>query len=65
MILYNQYQMTAGIESNATYPPRKPPIGFRVPRMYDDAGGAEETAGGDTCLGVVTVVFVRDTSREG
>ena len=46
------------------YPPRNPPIGFLVPRMFDEGdggggGGAATIAGELTCFGVVTVVFVR------
>jgi hypothetical protein len=48
------------------YPPRNPPIGFLVPRMYDEGGGGGGGGGGVatitgelTCFGVVTVAFVR------
>jgi len=45
------------------YPPRNPPIGFLVPRIYDEGGGGgggvARITGELTCFGVVTVVFVR------
>jgi len=45
------------------YPPRNPPIGFLVPRMYDEGGGGgggvATITGELTCFGVVTVVLVR------
>jgi hypothetical protein len=48
------------------YPPRNPPIGFLVPRMYDEGGGGVATITGElTCFGVVTVVFVRRAILEG
>lgn len=44
-----------------SYPPRNPPIGFLVPRMYEDAGGGDEetTTGVFAWFGVVTIAFVR------